>query len=166
MRWAAGDRSNIDDERGGSGGRMVPIGIGGFLLLLVLSLATGRNFFALLGSGDVAPDRTVGTTGTVNTSPAEERQVDFVDTVANDVQDTWTRLVGGRYRRTKVVLFRDAIQSQDLAPLARRLVAQLFHGPNSRQRHECQQQKDTVDTVESVGQVIHLRTIAQQSLRQ
>jgi len=111
MRWEAGDRSNIDDERGGSGGRMVPIGIGGFLLLLVLSLATGRNFFALLGSGDVAPDRTVGTTGTVNTSPAEERQVDFVDTVANDVQDTWTRLLGSRYQRTKVVLFQDAIQS-------------------------------------------------------
>jgi len=111
MRWEAGDRSNIDDERGGSGGRMVPIGIGGFLLLLVLSLATGRNFFALLGSGDAAPDRTVGTTGTVNSSPAEERQVDFVDTVANDVQDTWTRLLGGRYQRTKVVLFQDAIQS-------------------------------------------------------
>jgi predicted metalloprotease len=111
MQWEPGDRSNIEDDRGRSGGRMVPIGIGGFLLLLVLSLATGRNFFALLGSGDVAPDRSVGTTGTVNTSPAEERQVDFVDTVANDVQDTWARILGGRYERTKVVLFRDSIQS-------------------------------------------------------
>ena len=62
--------------------------------------------------------------------------------------------------------FRDAIQSQDFAPLARCLITQLFHGPNSRQRHECQQQKDTVDTVESIGQVIHLRAIAQQSLPQ
>jgi uncharacterized protein len=111
MRWEAGDRSNIEDMRGGGGGRMVPIGIGGFVLLLLLSAVTGKNFFALLGSGDAAPDRGVGTTGTVNSSPAEERQVDFVDAVANDVQDTWSRLLGGRYQRTKVALFRDTIDS-------------------------------------------------------
>jgi len=112
MRWEAGDRGNIEDMRGRSGGgRMVPIGIGGFILLLLLSAVTGKNFFALLGSGDVATDRGVGTTGTVNSSPAEERLVDFVDAVANDVQDTWSRLLGGRYQRTRVVLFRDAIES-------------------------------------------------------
>src|SRR5436190_2689076 len=112
MRWEAGDRSNIEDMRGGSGGgRMVPIGIGGFVLLLLLSAVTGKNFFALLGSGDVATDRSVGTTGTANSSPAEERLVDFVDAVANDVQDTWSRLLDGRYQRTRVVLFRDAIES-------------------------------------------------------
>jgi len=111
MRWEPGDRSNIEDMRGRSGGRMVPIGIGGFVLLLLLSAVTGKNFFALLGTGDATPGDTVGTTGAVNASPAEERMVDFVDTVANDVQDTWARVLGGRYERTKVVLFRDAIES-------------------------------------------------------
>jgi uncharacterized protein len=111
MQWEAGDRSNIEDMRGSGGRRMVPIGIGGFILLLLLSAVTGKNFFALLGTGDVATDRGVGTTGTVNASPAEERLVDFVDAVANDVQDTWTRVLGGRYERTRVVLFRDAIES-------------------------------------------------------
>src|SRR5581483_11271168 len=111
MEWERGDRSNIEDMRGSSGGRMVPIGIGGFVILLLLSAVTGKNFFALLGTGDTAPGQTVGTTGTANSSPAEERMVDFVDTVTNDVQDTWQQLLGGRYQRTRVVLFRDAIQS-------------------------------------------------------
>ena len=37
--------------------------------------------------------------------------VDFVDAVTNDVQNTWAQMLGGRYQRTQVVLFRDAIQS-------------------------------------------------------
>ncbi len=111
MEWNPGDRSNIEDRRGMSGGGMVPIGIGGFVVLLLLSAVTGKNFFALLGSGDAAPGQGVGTTGTVSSSPAEEHRVDFVDTVANDVQDAWGRILGGKYERTKVVIFRDAIQS-------------------------------------------------------
>jgi len=111
MEWESGDRSNIEDMRGRSGGRMVPIGIGGFVILLLLSVFTGKNFFALLGSGDAAPGQSVGTTGTINASAAEERLVDFVDAVANDVQDSWAHILGGRYQRTRVVLFRDAIES-------------------------------------------------------
>src|SRR5919201_1866892 len=111
MQWEPGDRSNIEDDRGRSGGRMVPIGLGGFVVLLLLSLFTGRNFFALLGTGDTAPSSSVGTTGTLETSPREERLVDFVDTVANDAQGVWQRILGNRYERTKVVIFRDSIQS-------------------------------------------------------
>src|SRR5205823_14103778 len=52
-----------------------------------------------------------GTTGQVQTNPREERLVDFVDAVAGDTQSTWEQLLGNRYQRTRVVLFRDAIQS-------------------------------------------------------
>ena len=51
MRWTAGDRSNVEDARGGSGFRMggaMPIGIGGVVILGILTLLTGRNFFALI----------------------------------------------------------------------------------------------------------------------
>jgi predicted metalloprotease len=37
--------------------------------------------------------------------------VDFVDAVADDIQNTWGQVLGGRYERTQVVLFRDAVQS-------------------------------------------------------
>jgi hypothetical protein len=112
MQWTPGDRSNIEDYRGRSGGIGVAhLGIGGFLVLLVLSWISGTNLFTLLGTGGSAPTDAVGTTGQVATSPAEERMVDFVDAVAKDVQDTWAEKLGGRYERTHVVLFRDAIQS-------------------------------------------------------
>ena len=113
MRWTPGDRSNIEDYRGRSGGIGVAhLGIGGFVLLLVLSWATGTNLFSLLGTGDISPSGgAVGTTGQAATSPAEERMVDFVDAVARDVQNAWGEILGGRYERTTVVLFRDAINS-------------------------------------------------------
>jgi uncharacterized protein len=112
MQWTPGGRGDIKDQRGRSGGFGVAhLGIGGFLILLVLSWATGTNLFSLLGTGDTAPSQTVGTSGEVTTSPAEERMVDFVNAVTKDVQDTWAELLGPRYERTHVVLFRNAIDS-------------------------------------------------------
>jgi predicted metalloprotease len=112
MRWTPGDRSNIEDARGRTGGRALPIGIGGFVILLLLSWATGTDFLSLL-TQQGSPTETTGTTGDrpPATTPAEERTVDFVDAVTKDAQDTWANLIGSRYRRTQVVLFRDAIQS-------------------------------------------------------
>ena len=109
MRWSPGNRDNIEDLRGRSGG-VVPIGIGGMIVLALLSWATGTNFFSLLGTGD-GSSGAVATTGEVQSTPQEERAVDFVDAVARDVQAMWSDLLGPRYQRTTVVLFRDAIQS-------------------------------------------------------
>src|SRR6266511_3103543 len=111
MQWTPGGRNDIEDARGRSGIGITHLGIGGFLLLLVLSWVSGTNLFSLLGTGDGSPAQSVGTSGQVQSSAAEERLVDFVDAVMKDVQDTWEEKLGGRYRRTRVVLFRDAIQS-------------------------------------------------------
>jgi predicted metalloprotease len=115
MRWSAGDRSNIEDMRGRSGGRgMVPLGIGGFIVVALLSMFTGVDFFSMFGEGTPAPDSSaVGTSGSgpVKATPAEERMVDMVDAVARDAQQTWSEKLGSRYEPTRVVLFRDAIQS-------------------------------------------------------
>jgi len=111
MRWTAGDRGNIEDMRGRSSGmRVGSLGVGGLLVALVLSYVTGVDFLSLLGGG--GESASVGTSGPpVQTSPQEERMVDFVDAVAGDTQNTWERLLGGRYERTQVVLFRDAMNS-------------------------------------------------------
>lgn len=113
MRWTPGDRSNVDDYRGRSGFGMGggALGLGGFVLLLVLSWATGVNWFALMGTGDSSPGTAVGTSGQVASSPTEEREVDFVDAVMRDVQSTWQSLLPDRYEATRVVLFRDAVNS-------------------------------------------------------
>jgi len=115
MRWTPGDRSNIEDARGrstfGGLGGGIPLSLGGILLLLLISWATGTNFLSLLTGGGDVTNSTTGTSGQVASSPAEERQVDFVDAVMKDVQGTWSQLLGSRYQPTKAVLFRDSIQS-------------------------------------------------------
>ncbi len=118
MRWNDEGRSaDLEDERGGGGfggfsfgGR--GLGLGGFLLLLVLSLVFKRNFFTLVGGGS---DGQVATTQSrpIN-DPAEEKEVHFVSFVLDDAQKTWTTILSQRgvdYPHAKLVLFRDAVQS-------------------------------------------------------
>src|ERR687895_408154 len=101
MRWTAGDRSNIEDMRGRSGGMAMGaggLGVGGLLLLLVLSWATGIDLTSIVGGGSPRPPDAVGTSGKVTASPEEERLVDMVDAVMDDAQGTWQQLLGGRYQ--------------------------------------------------------------------
>jgi len=116
MKWSAGNRENVEDRRGSSGGglRMGGLGIGGLLLVLVLSWATGVDFLSLLDSGAVDPGPAANTStpgGELRTTPEEERMVDFVDAVMRDAQQTWGSALGGRYQPTRARIFRDAIQS-------------------------------------------------------
>jgi uncharacterized protein len=114
MRWTPGDRSNIEDRRGRSVGAagVGGLGVGGLLLLLALSWATGVDLLSPFAGGAAPPAAdSVGTTGPVSSTPGEERIVDMVDAVVDDGQDTWRRLLGERYQETRVVLFRDAIDS-------------------------------------------------------
>ena len=112
MRWTPGDRSNIEDARGrtGFGGRGIRLGLGGVILLFLLSWATGTDFLSLL-SGGGSPADSVGTSGQVATTPAEERQVDFVDARDEGRAGNMGQLLGNRYQPTRAVLFRDSIQS-------------------------------------------------------
>ena len=94
--------------------RAVPMGIGGVLVLLLLSWATGVDFLSLVGGGGgggAAPTTNVGTPGRVASSPAEEKTVDFLDAVMGDAQATWQQLLGPKYERTTLRLFRDVIDT-------------------------------------------------------
>ncbi|HWC72407.1 MAG TPA: neutral zinc metallopeptidase [Gemmatimonadales bacterium] len=112
MRWSPGDRSpDLEDRRGqGFGGIGVGrLGIGGVVILLVLSLIFKRDFFSLVSDGGgAAPAAPVATT------PEEEHLVDFVSFVLDTAQSTWTQILarrGVQYQHAKLVLFRDAVQS-------------------------------------------------------
>ena len=116
MKWTSRGRSqDLEDRRaqggGFSRGRMVPIGLGGLAVLVVLSLLTGENFLTLLDSGSDTTSLQPGATGPLSSTPDEERLVDFVSFVLDDAQDTWSELLPGQYRRAKLVLFRDAVES-------------------------------------------------------
>ena len=128
MRWQdGGESSDIEDRRGESGGGGgggfgfggMHIGIGGALILLVLSLIFHQNFFALLGGGG-------GSTSGVQSGPAtsgppdaardqaEEPLVHFISFVLDDTQKTWAEILPQQstrqYHKAKLVLFRDYTQ--------------------------------------------------------
>ena len=64
-----------------------------------------------MGGGSGGANRPVATSGHVTASAGEERLVDEMDAVARDAQDVWSQILGSRYEPTKVVLFRDSIDS-------------------------------------------------------
>ena len=115
MKWTAGNRDNVEDVRSRTGGgmRLGGLGIGGLLLVLILSWATGVDFLSLMGPDAIStgPSVRTGGGGELRTTPEEEKLVDFVDAVMKDAQDMWQGTLGGRYQQTRAVIFRDAIQS-------------------------------------------------------
>jgi uncharacterized protein len=117
MRWTPGGASDdVEDRRNESGGGGFQIGgrhigLGGFLILLVLSLVFHRNFLALLGP---TSGGTVARPADPARDAAEQHEKDLVSFVLDDTQKTWTQIFASRnlqYRHAKLVLFRDQIDS-------------------------------------------------------
>jgi predicted metalloprotease len=103
MDWTPGElSSDIEDRRGSSGGGGGfgggGLGIVGFIVLLVISLITGRNYIGsyLSGGGAVSSQRAQNTA-------AEDRSAHLVSFTLDDVQHTWETLLpeqtGKDYRR-------------------------------------------------------------------
>jgi len=115
MEWQDdGISSDIEDRRGMSGGGFGlggGMGIGGFILLLIISVITGRNFFSGGGDSNVEPGPS---NEPVQQSATEERDVHLISFVLDDVQNTWTQIFaehGRQYRHAKLVLYRDITYS-------------------------------------------------------
>ncbi len=139
MEWTpGGTSSDIEDRRddsgGGGGGGMFGgfgaphLGIGGLLIVGVLSLVFHQNFFAFFGGGGggVAPSSQVGTPGQLGgpgyagapdraRDKAEQPEVEFISFVLDDVQKNWDQtlpLEAKRpYHHAPLVLFRNSYSS-------------------------------------------------------
>jgi hypothetical protein len=120
MRWTPGGSSDdVEDRRddsGGGGGFQVGgihLGLGGIVVLFILSLIFKRDFLSLLSTGSVGTGTTVS-----QPDPARDQQeqplVQFVTFVLNDAQNTWSQILpaqGVPYRHAKLVLYRDSYAS-------------------------------------------------------
>jgi predicted metalloprotease len=116
MRWTPGGSSDdVEDRRSSSGGGIggIHIGLGGFVILGILSLVFHRNLFTLLQSGGGSPGAGISQADPAR-DQAEKPLVDFVTFVLNDAQKTWAGTLahqGVQYRHAKLVLFRKSIDS-------------------------------------------------------
>lgn len=121
MRWQRGTSdSDIEDRRGGTGGGMPfggrGLGLGGLIIVGLLSLVFKQDFFSLL---DQVPDGTqeaaTAPAPPAAETPAEKERYEFVKFVLNDTQDAWTRILPPSspvpYERAKLVMFRNRVES-------------------------------------------------------
>ncbi|HEY0759908.1 MAG TPA: neutral zinc metallopeptidase [Acidisarcina sp.] len=121
MDWTPGGiSSDVEDRRDSSGGGGFGgggLGIVGFVILLVISLVTGRNYLGAALGGGGGQDTTqngspVAGEGTPAAHPpGEDRDVQFLSYVLDDAQRTWAQTFaaqGRQYRHAKLVLYRDA----------------------------------------------------------
>ncbi len=114
MKWNEMRRSsNVEDKRGQS---QVPrragtLGLGGMLLVIVLSLVFGINpndILALFGAGG-GPAPTTNQPVNLN-----DEGSDFIRAILGDTEDIWNEIFrqsGSDYQEPKLVLFSDAAQS-------------------------------------------------------
>ena len=130
MKWDdKGPSEDLEDRRGESsgggggfrlgGGRL---GIGGFLVLLVLSVVFKTDLTGALGGGggDVAPpsqsaDPAAGPSASpAQTTAQEEQLAHFMSFVLDDAQDNWAQIFragNAQYTRARLVLFRDQVNT-------------------------------------------------------
>jgi len=116
MRWMGERRSdNVEDRRGMPVGRMA-MGGGGAIILLIVGLLFGIDPRQLLnqvsmqtGGGGAATESQEGPVGAPNDSLGQ-----FVSVVLAETEDVWTeefRRLGREYRKPRIVLFTDQVQS-------------------------------------------------------
>ncbi len=117
MKWIGRRQSsNVDDQRGGGGGGRIPgglVGKGGLatiVIIIVISLITGKNPLSLLqqtglGTEDISLNQQPFTP-----TAEEEELASFVKTVLADTEDVWGKLMKD-YREPTLVLFTDQVES-------------------------------------------------------
>jgi hypothetical protein len=109
MRWTRRTGpSDVEDRRGLGARPGIKLGLGGMVVVLILSVVFKRDFFSLLGGGAALP---ASGDAPAATTPAEDSLAQFVEFVVGDAQDVWTQLLGPDYRRARLVLFRGAVES-------------------------------------------------------
>lgn len=108
---------NIDDMRGQGGGRRGPglrLGLGGMVILLILSLVFKRDFFSLIGGAGGGMPAGAPTTLSPEAQAHEDSLAQVVSAVLDSSQGEWARIfprLGAQYQPARLTLFRDAIQS-------------------------------------------------------
>ena len=121
MRWKGRRQStNVEDRRSGSrggGGRRVAVGGGGAIIIVIIALLLGADMGDVMqlldGGGGPAPGE-VQRDQNPAAPAADDELKQFVSVVLADTEDVWTQLfrdMGREYKKPKLVLFADRVES-------------------------------------------------------
>jgi predicted metalloprotease len=113
MRLDDDDRENVEDRRGSFAGvGPTHLGIGGFLVLAVLSVVFKQDLFSMLGPAAMTgPARPGASASQVAARKAGEAELERTAVASfNDAQRTWGGKLQG-YRPAKLALFWDEVRS-------------------------------------------------------
>lgn len=104
--------SNVEDRRRISGGTVAGVGVGGTIIVVLLSMFLGRNPQDVLQQ---IQSQNVTTAQNQREFTKEEQELaDFASTILASTEDVWTEVfkkMGRTYRAPKMVLYTDAVQS-------------------------------------------------------
>ncbi len=116
MQWRGRRQSgNVDDQRGsggggGFGGLPIKGGLGLVIVVVVISLITGKNPLSLLQSLPLDEGSSISQTTPYESTAEEEELTQFVKVVLADTEDVWHKLMPD-YREPTLVLFSGTVQS-------------------------------------------------------
>jgi len=110
MKWKRGPVSaDIEDRRGMRMSRVGGgLGLGGALVVIVLSLIFGQDLTGVIGGGQAPAVQT--DSGQISETPEERERVAFVSFVLDSTQNYWQRAFaanGNDYQRARLVLYRE-----------------------------------------------------------
>ncbi|MDD5463310.1 MAG: zinc metallopeptidase [Methylococcales bacterium] len=117
MLWRKGRQSdNVEDRRGMRiGGGSIKLSGGMLVVVMLISIALGKNPLELLALLSQEPGVNGSTTSvTSRPPPANDEAAQFVSTILADTEDTWTAVfprIGKQYQVPKLVLFTDEVSS-------------------------------------------------------
>ncbi len=110
------ESQNVEDRRGHRTGRATSVGIGGLIIVGIITWILGGNPLDVLrnGGANILPGQQSSVEEYIPT-PEEEAAATFAKQILAGTEDVWTKVfkeeLGMQYQAPKMVLFTDAVQS-------------------------------------------------------
>lgn len=115
MKWQGGRRGgNIEDRRGMSGGQKLTLGGIGGVIVLIIGFLMGGDPNDLLNQMGQSQQGSVNEQGEYQSTPEEDKLMDFADVVLASTDDVWTKIFqenGKSYPKPTMVIYTEGTQT-------------------------------------------------------
>ncbi len=108
------ESSNVDDRRRLSGGGKAGVGIGGLIIVALITWIMGGNPLSVLTNADLSNMTTTQTESNREFTPEEEALATFSSQILAGTEDVWTKIFqqyGRTYRAPKMVLYTGSVNT-------------------------------------------------------